>query len=47
MTARERILAIRIMEKLWEHPAYAEVLGVSVSGAVKDIEVSKGEEKYA
>ena len=47
MTARERILAIRLMEKLEEFPAYAEALGVSVTGALKDIEASKGEEKYA
>ena len=30
MSAKERILAIRLMEKLQEHPAYAKALEIEV-----------------
>ena len=33
MRARERILMIRLMEKLEKHPAYAKVLGIEATGA--------------
>ena len=33
MTAKERILAIRLMEKLEKHPAYAETLGIKAGAA--------------
>ena len=31
LTARERILMIRLMEKLEKHPAYAKLLGVEAA----------------
>ena len=34
LTARERILMIRLMEKLEKHPAYAKTLGIEATGAV-------------
>jgi len=34
LNARERILTIRLMEKLEEKPAYAKALGVEATGAV-------------
>lgn len=33
MTVRERILMIRLMEKLEKHPAYAKALGIEAAGA--------------
>ncbi|MBQ1170364.1 MAG: hypothetical protein IIX49_05985 [Oscillospiraceae bacterium] len=36
MTARERILIIRLMEKLEKHPAYAKTLGIEATGAVNN-----------
>ena len=36
MPARERILMIRLMEKLEKHPAYAMLLGVEATGVVKN-----------
>lgn len=33
MTARERILMIRLIERIWKYPSYAETLGIEV---VKD-----------
>lgn len=33
MSVRERILAIRLLEKLEKHPSYANALGVEASGA--------------
>ena len=36
MTARERILMIRLMEKLENHPTYAKALVVEAAGAVKN-----------
>ena len=33
MTAKERILMIRLMEKLEKHPAYAKALGIEAAGA--------------
>ena len=32
MSARERILMIRLMEKLEKHPAYAKALGIEATG---------------
>lgn len=34
MTARERILMIRLAEKLKVHPAFAKALGIEATGAV-------------
>ena len=34
MTTRERILTIRLAEKLKVHPAFAKALGVEATGAV-------------
>ena len=34
MSTRERILMIRLMEKLEKHPAYVKALGVEVSSVV-------------
>lgn len=36
MSTRERILMIRLMEKLEKHPAYAKALGVEASSIVHD-----------
>ena len=36
MTARERILIIRLMEKLEKHPTYAKTLGIEATGAVNN-----------
>lgn len=36
LTARERILMIRLMEKLEKHPAYAKTLGIEATGAVNN-----------
>ena len=33
MSARERILMIRLMEKLEKHPTYAMLLGIEATGA--------------
>ena len=33
MSVKERILAIRLMEKLQEHPAYEKALGIEVNVA--------------
>ena len=32
MSAKERILMIRLMEKLEKHPAYAKALGIEATG---------------
>ena len=36
LTARERILMIRLMEKLEKHPTYAVLLGIEATGAVNN-----------
>ena len=36
MTARERILMIRLMEKLEKYPTYAMLLGIEAAGAGND-----------
>ena len=36
LTARERILMIRLMEKLEKHPTYAIALGIEATGAEKN-----------
>lgn len=37
MSAKERILMIRLMEKLEKHPAYAKVLGIEATGIVNHL----------
>ena len=36
LTARERILMIRLMDKLEKHPTYAKALGIEATGAVNN-----------
>ena len=36
LTTRERILMIRLVEKLKRNPAFAKALGVEATGAVKN-----------
>ena len=36
LTARERILMIRLMEKLEKHPTDAKTLGIEATGAVNN-----------
>ena len=36
LSARERILMIRLMEKLEKHPAYAILLGIEATGKAVD-----------
>ena len=36
MTTRERILMIRLMEKLEQHPTYAKTLGIEATSAVNN-----------
>ena len=36
MSVRERMILIRLMEKLDKHPAYAMLLGIEVTGAFRD-----------
>ena len=36
MTARERILMIRLMEKIEKHPTYAKTLVTEAASAVKN-----------
>ena len=36
MSTRERIMMIRLMEKLEKHSAYAQALGVEASSVVHD-----------
>ena len=36
MKTRERILMIRLVEKLERHPTFAKALGVEATGAVKN-----------
>ena len=36
LSAKERILMIRLMDKLEKHPAYAKTLGVEATSAVKN-----------
>ena len=36
LTIRERILMIRLMEKLDKHPTYAKTLGIEATGAVNN-----------
>ena len=39
MTARERILMIRLMEKLEQHPTYAMLLGIEATGVVRNQDI--------
>ena len=41
MSARERIMTIRLIEKLQEHPAWAKTLGIEVT----DLHLSDAVEK--
>ena len=36
MTARERVLMIRLMKKLEKQPTYAKTLGIEATGAVNN-----------
>ena len=36
MCVKERILMIRLLEKMERHPAYAKSLGIEAAGAVKN-----------
>ena len=36
MSTRERILMIRLMEKIEQHPTYAKTLGLEAPGAVNN-----------
>lgn len=36
MTAKERVLMIRLMGKIEKHPAYAKTLAVEATGAVSN-----------
>ena len=42
MTARERILAIRLLEKQEQHPEYASRIGIQVEIVKKDSEENIG-----
>ena len=39
LTARERILMIRLMEKLKKHPTYAILLGIEATGVVRNQDI--------
>ena len=39
MTARERILAIKLLEKQKQHPEYARQIGIQVSMVQKDLKI--------
>ena len=36
MTTKERILMIRLVEKLKRHPTFGKALGIEATGAVKN-----------
>ena len=42
MTARERILAIKLLEKQERNPEYAERIGIQVSMVKKNLKVTEG-----
>ena len=42
MTARERILAIKLLEKQERNPEYANRIGIQVSMVKKDLKVTEG-----
>ena len=42
MTAKERILVIRLTEKLEKHPGYAKALGIEAGGAERHPAEPKG-----
>ena len=44
MTVKERILMIRLMEKLEKNPAYATLLGIEVTGAKENQNVGSDPE---
>ena len=39
LTARERILMIRLMEKLEKHPTHAILLGIEATGVVRNQDI--------
>ena len=41
MQTRERILTIRLLEKYYEHPAYAKMIGLEVSREMKSAQKCK------
>lgn len=41
MSTKERILMLRLMEKLERHPSCAKALGIEATGAAKDQERKK------
>ena len=45
MSVRERILAIRLMEKLQNHPNFAKALGVEVHGKMAPPGAAEKKEK--
>ena len=45
MSVRERILAIRLMEKLQSHPDFARALGVEVRGEIAPLGAEDKKEK--
>lgn len=47
MTARERILMIRLAQKLEKHPAFAKALGVEATGAGKNQKAEPNREGLA
>ena len=42
MTTRERILAIKLLEKQERNPEYAKQIGIQVSMVKKDLKVTEG-----
>lgn len=42
MTTRERILAIKLLEKQKRNPEYAKQIGIQVSMVKKDLKVTEG-----
>lgn len=42
MTARERILAIRLLEKQERYPEYAKQIGIQVNMTQKDLKETEG-----
>lgn len=47
MTARERILMIRLTQKLEKYPAFAKALGVEAAGARKHQKAESGRKDLA
>ena len=45
MSTKERILALRLMEKLQRYPEYARTLGIEVRGEVAPLGATEKKEK--